>query len=295
MSPQNDLTFELLSAVTDVRKRLETIEAMLARIEQSVELHRRAVITGLQDQARPPDVKHTDPRSITMAPGQVYSQNSEDGIIAEIFRRIDAPHRTFVEIGVGDGVENNTRLLLELGWTGVWIEGNPVNAAMIRNRLAGPIAAGRLGFIEAAVDRENVATLVEQSLNGRPVDFLSIDIDYNTSHVWRRLGPLRARVSCIEYNAHYPPSVAFEVPHDPDGRWMGTTQFGASLKRLEEIGKEIGSRLVGCDPMGVNAFFVRSDLCDEARFLPPFTAEQHYELPRFPLVQMRGHERHGGP
>jgi len=37
---------------------------------------------------------------------------------------------------------------------------------------------------------------------------------------------------------------------------------------------------VGCDAVGVNAFFVREDLLGE-RFLPPFTAAHHYQPPRY--------------
>src|SRR5262245_40537087 len=36
---------------------------------------------------------------------KVYSQNDEDGIIQEIFRRIGSSNRTFVEFGAGDGLE----------------------------------------------------------------------------------------------------------------------------------------------------------------------------------------------
>ena len=37
--------------------------------------------------------------------------------------------------------------------------------------------------------------------------------------------------------------------------------------------------LVGCSIAGVNAFFVRADLCAD-RFLEPATAQEHYEPPR---------------
>ncbi len=57
-----------------------------------------------------------DRRAISCAPGQVYSQNNEDGIIAEILARIGTDTKTFVEIAAGDGIENTTRLLIDLGW-----------------------------------------------------------------------------------------------------------------------------------------------------------------------------------
>ena len=53
---------------------------------------------------------------------KAYSQNEEDGIIQEIFRRIGTINKTFIEIGVGNGLENNTLYLLLQGWRGLWID-----------------------------------------------------------------------------------------------------------------------------------------------------------------------------
>lgn len=247
------------------------------------------------DLSRTLDQRHRDPRSVARARGQVFSQNDEDGIIAEVLSRIGASSRIFVEIGVGSGVENNTRLLLETGWTGLWLEGDPTCASTIRTILGSHIEAGRLSLVQTLVTRDNVTGLVDGYLNGREIDLLSIDIDHNTSYVWAALRHLRPRLTVVEYNAHFPPHTNWEIPYDPQGSWRGTVRFGASLKALERIGSDMGYRLVGCDLNGVNAFFVRADLVDERTFLPPFTAERHYEPPRFEFVRMRGHPRHTGP
>lgn len=56
---------------------------------------------------------------------RIFSQNGEDGVIREIFQRIGTTDRFFVEFGVQDGSECNSRNLLENeGWSGVWIEGS---------------------------------------------------------------------------------------------------------------------------------------------------------------------------
>ena len=57
--------------------------------------------------------RYSHPLSLAPHHAQVYSQNGEDGIIAEIFARIGTRDRTFVEIGVENGLQNNTRFLLE--------------------------------------------------------------------------------------------------------------------------------------------------------------------------------------
>lgn len=235
--------------------------------------------------------RYKDPKCISACFGQVFSQNNEDGIISEIFNRIGTNSKKFVEIGAGDGIENTTRLLLETGWSGLWLEAGRAEVASIRNVVQNSIDKGDIVLIDEKVDLENIEKLIISRINFKP-DYISIDIDYNTSHIWRKLAPLQPRVFCIEYNAHYPPSVSFEVPYKNDGVWTGTTRFGASLKALETIGREYGYSLVGCDIFGVNAFFVRNDLCHDDKFLGPFTAENHYEPPRFSSVHMRGHARH---
>lgn len=46
---------------------------------------------------------------------KVYSQSDEDGITLAIVRRLDIARGVFAELGVGDGVENNTLVFLALG------------------------------------------------------------------------------------------------------------------------------------------------------------------------------------
>ena len=66
---------------------------------------------------------------------KVYSQNGEDGIIEEIFNRIGTTNKFFVEFGIENGTECNTRHLLEdKGWQGLWIDGSFDNVMVARKR-----------------------------------------------------------------------------------------------------------------------------------------------------------------
>lgn len=268
------------------RGDLARIEARLAQLEAQAATTQR-LLAALAEEAVLASARHADPLRLSAQRGQMYSQIHEDGAIAAIFTRIGPESRVFVEIGVGDGSENTTRALLETGWDGVWVEADAAQAARIRRDLAHHIAAGRLTLLEAMATAENVASLVAAALRGRPVDLLSLDVDMNTSHLWRALD-LPARACCIEYNASVPAPVAWELPYDPAARWDGTAWFGASLKCLEAIGRSKGMSLVGCDIAGVNAFFVRDDLAP-GRFRAPFDAETHWEPPRYHLALRRGH------
>ena len=228
--------------------------------------------------------RYRHPLALAPYEAQVYSQNGEDGIIAEIFHRISAKDRFFVEIGSADGKENNTRFLLEQGWRGVWIDSNFADASDV---FAEYLETGALRLTEASVTAENIDQLLEQPGVPATIDFLSLDVDQNTSHVWRALCR-RCRVVCIEYNVSIPSHLALEVPYDPDKRWDGTNWYGASLKSLEQIGREKQMSLVGCDLLGVNAFFVNSSEA-RRRFMKPFKAETHWEPARYALVAHGGH------
>ena len=109
-----------------------------------------------------------------------YAQNDEDGIVHEIFRRIGYRSRTFFEVGVGDGMQNNSLFWLKQGWRGAWIEGGASNAEFIRRAFAGVIARGDLQFQQEMVTAEAINDLVAAAgFAGREVDLLSIDIDGN--------------------------------------------------------------------------------------------------------------------
>lgn len=273
-----------------VSDRLASLENAVGAIAQTLSvLHANQSVALIDALTATP--RYADARRVSCAHGQVFSQNNEDGIIAEIFARIGTKTQRFVEVAAGDGIENTTRLLLETGWQGLWVEAGAAETDSIRHAVGSALEAGALTLVDQMITLENIDDILLSRIDFEP-DYVSVDIDYNTAHVWRKLLPLRPRLFCIEYNAHYPPGMDYEVPYRADGVWRGTTRFGASLKALENIGRAGGYSLVGCDIFGVNAFFVRDDLVREDLFLSPFTAENHYEPPRFGAVRMRGHSRH---
>ncbi len=53
---------------------------------------------------------------------RVFSQNDEDGIVQSIFNDIGIKNKLFIEIGIGNGIENNTHNLILQNWKGIWID-----------------------------------------------------------------------------------------------------------------------------------------------------------------------------
>jgi hypothetical protein len=233
--------------------------------------------------------RYRDPRRLLAHGAQYWSQNYEDGMIAEIFRRIGVQAKTFLEIGAGNGWENNTAALVALGWSGWWIEGDQTLCDHIGAKLREtPATAARLKVRQAFVAPEKITALLAELGVPAEVDLFSLDIDLDTYHVWAALKQFKPRVVVVEYNPAFPPDQAWIHPYQPGRSWNGTQLYGASLKAYERLGAEFGYSLVGCDLIGVNAFFVRNDLVAD-KFVAPFTAENHYEPARYQLVARTGH------
>lgn len=233
--------------------------------------------------------RYRDSRRLLAHGAQFWSQNYEDGMIAEIFRRIGVASKTFLEIGVGDGSENNTTALLAAGWRGWWIEGSEKDCQSISRRLTEmPALAARLKLHQSYIQPDTIVKLLADLEVPVEVDLFSLDIDLNTYYIWAALDKFRPRVVVVEYNAGIPPEVAWIHPFEPNKVWDLTQAQGASLKAYEQLGRKLGYSLVGCDITGINAFFVRDDLLG-SHFAPPFTAENHYEPPRYFLTYRFGH------
>ena len=259
------------------------LKHLVSLIRWQTEVARATMLAGITAA----DGRHADPLSLTRAYAQIYSQNGEDGMTAEIFRRIGTRDRFFVEIGIENGLQCNTRLLLEAGWRGVWLEGSEKKAQEASQYFRSFVDSGALKIVLGMIGPQNIEAALDQLEVPARFDYLSLDIDQHTHSVWRAM-KRQARVVCIEQNASIPPSMALEVPFDPAKFWDGSNWFGAGLKALELIGSAKAMHLVGSDMVGANAFFVTADET-EGRFRAPFTAETHYQPASYPVLAHIGH------
>ena len=189
---------------------------------------------------------------------KVFSQNGEDGVLAEIFHRIGTTTRWFVEFGIGAGLEGNSVLLADVHrWSGLFIEGSPELFTDLAWKYS---ATEEVATVEALVDAANVEDLFRAAGVPEEPDLLSVDIDGNDYWVWQAIEGFRPRVVVCEYNGLIDPAARLVQPYDPDRGWDGTDYYGASLGAVADLGEAKGYRLVHTDLTGTNAFFVRADL-----------------------------------
>ena len=234
---------------------------------------------------------YDDPKRLERHGFRSFSQNDEDGILQEIFRRVGTANKTFVEFGVQDGLQTNSRLLLYQGWRGLWIEADARAHRRMRASFAAELAAGQLQLLNAFVDAQNISGLIDSARLGE-LDLLSIDIDGNDYWIWDALA-LRPRVVAIEYNAKFRPPTKWVMEYNPSHRWTYTDYQGASLESLNTLARKKGYTLVGCGLAGVNAFFVRDDLVHE-HFAAPDVARL-YNPPRYYLQRFLAAGHPAGP
>lgn len=203
------------------------------------------------------------PHSLNRFAHCVYSQNGEDGIIEEIFRRLKIENGFFAEFGAADGISlSNTRYLWQKGWSGVMIDNSEVlyqrmkvayqdvdNVLCLRFRVVDGIYEPGITF-----DR-----LAKAYFPNHEIDFLSIDIDGMDYLILKGL-KCRPKVICIETNLYWHPLFSREVPNE-----VAAGNLQQPLPVMIEIARQMGYEPV-C--MTINLFLVRRDLYEPFKETP---------------------------
>ena len=182
---------------------------------------------------------------------KIFSQNGEDGVIEKIFEVIKTTNKYYVEFGVENANECNTRNLREnYGWSGLLMDGGYENK--------------EIGLYQEFITAENINELFQKYKVPQELDLLSIDIDYNDFYIWKSLDEIyQPRVVIIEYNASHLPTEDKVVKYDPNAVWDETNYFGASIRALYNLGKRKGYSLIYANNQGVNLFFVKSSILSQ--------------------------------
>lgn len=212
---------------------------------------------------------------------KVFSQGGEDGIIQYLLGHVRVENDMFVEFGVEDYREANTRfLMMQDNWRGLVLDGSEEN---VRRICAQPYHVHfDLRAKTAMVTAENINELLKGEGIGGDIGLLSVDIDGNDYWVWKAITGVVPRIVICEYNSLFGPSAAVTVPYDSafvrSRAHSSMLYFGASLSALTMLAEQKGYVLVGSNSVGSNAFFVRKDVLDA---LKPVQAEQAWRESRF--------------
>ena len=179
---------------------------------------------------------HVDGLPFTKYQSSVHSENGEDGVIAELHKRMgvaDGADNWCVELGAWDGVHrSNTFALVERGWSAVYIEGDRQKyGELLETARRHP----RIVTVNAFVSRSPTDELaLDAILRPTPVPpqfgVLSIDIDSYDCDVWESLTDYRPAIVVIEINSSVPPGVIWRHSDKTMGNTFSATHNVARKK-----------------------------------------------------------------
>ena len=182
---------------------------------------------------------------------KVFSQNGEDGVtmkLVELIYNNNNDNKFYVEFGVENGTECNTRILREkYNWKGLQMDGGNENES--------------IGLRKEFIQKENIVELFRKYNVPHNINVLSVDIDFNDFYCLKEiLENYQCDIIICEYNATHLANEDKIVIYDKNGRWDESNYFGVSLLSLDKLGKKYNYSLIYCNNNGVNSFFIHNDI-----------------------------------
>lgn len=207
----------------------------------------------------PENIAKIDPSSLLFYYGNIHSQRGQDGILAEIFRRLDLKIGFFVEFGAWDGnYLCNSRRLYEMGWGGLFIEGDAKRYdKLVENYGDKPQIFHENAFVgspEFGISGNSLRDIMlSKNLDPEAVDFLSVDIDGLDLEVFLGCG-VKPKVVLLEGGFNFTPCLKNPVSAEAIASGL-QHHVGHIATAVERHGYRIVCFYQDC-------FLVREDLAD---------------------------------
>lgn len=183
-----------------------------------------------------------------------YSQHGEDGITSILVKLLygnDNTNKFYVEFGVENGTECNTRILREkYNWNGLQMDGSNENNTINLKR--------------EFITKENVVYLFKKYNVPHKINLLSVDIDFNDFYCLKEiLKNYTCDIIICEYNGTHNFDEDKIIIYNEYGQWDYSNYFGASLLSFYKLANLYNYSLIYCDNSGTNCFFIRNDIVKE--------------------------------
>lgn len=214
--------------------------------------------------------KRVKPQKISDVEFKVFSQWGEDGIIEFLLSNIPISNKFFVEFGVENYRESNTRfLMMNRNWSGLVIDGSQKNVEDIKKQSI--YWQYDLQAINHFITKENINRIIHDQLSKLKIDsnigILSVDIDGIDYWVLDEINVITPTIIICEYNTLFGNQIPLSVPYDPGfvrSKFSHTNLYwGANLKAFEIMLKNKGYAYVGSNMQNLNAFFIKSDIASQ--------------------------------
>ncbi len=208
---------------------------------------------------------------------KVFSQFGDDGIIQFLTRKAKIINKCFIEFGVEDYSESNTRfLLMNNNWSGLVMDGSEESVNKITKQPY--FWKYDLRAIQAFITKKNINALLHEA-GWEDIGLLSIDIDGNDYWIWQEIdiSKLRPTIVVLEYNSLFGGDKALTIPYKEDFNrttaHFSNLYWGASFRALVHLSESKEYVFVGCNTAGNNAYFVKKDRLND---LHPASVKEGY-------------------
>jgi hypothetical protein len=197
---------------------------------------------------------------------KIFSQFGDDGIIQYLINRldIDREYHNFIEFGVENYEESNTKFLLfNNNWSGLIMDSSNENINHIKN--SNYFWKYDLEAKSCFVNKNNINDLINDSkIDKKRIALLSIDIDGNDYWVWKEINVIDPLIVIIEFNSVFGFSEKISIPYKSDfsrsKAHYSNLFWGASLEALKYLGQQKGYEFFSTNSSGNNAYFIKKEL-----------------------------------
>ena len=250
---------KLFEAASRIESRVSSFRSRIGLTTNYVE--RQLLLQGKQAAWQVRKLKELE--ALSDAEFSVFSQWGEDGIIDWLAQYVPVDAKIFVEFGVANYLESNTRFLLQnRNWRGLVMDGSAANIARIRQEQL--YWRHDLQAKQAFITHDNINQLIAEAGIKGDIGILSVDIDGNDYWVLEAIDVVHPRILICEYNPILGDTQQVVVPYKANFERFEAHHcglyFGTSIAALRALAKSKGYQFVGTCSNGINAFFVRDDV-----------------------------------
>ena len=202
---------------------------------------------------------YSEIKNLSDADYKVFSQTGEDGIIDYLLYSLNIKVPKFVEIGVGDYRESNTRYIFQKNCSKGLIVDKNKNLEKKVSKIV-KLWKGDLTIIETAVTSENILHILNSNDFDNNLDVFSLDVDGIDYWILEVLPEKLSKIVILEYNPTFGPNLEVTIPNSNDfdrkKYHYSSLCYGNSLQALVKLMNKKKYVFVGSNIACFNAFFV---------------------------------------
>ena len=209
---------------------------------------------------------YKDVRNLNQVEYKVFSQNGEDGIIDFLLNQLNIQNPKFLEIGVGNYKESNTRyIFMKSPNKGMIID----NVKNLKQEVSKHVKLwkGDLTIIEETITSDNICDILRINNFQNNLDLFSLDIDGIDYWVMKELPDNLSKIVITEYNATFGANLEITVPNISNFNrtkyHYSNLCYGMSLRAIINLMKRKNYTFIGANKACNNAFFINKSEVDK--------------------------------